>query len=140
MYAPDWRLLTRPAFEAHEEGPCGTSVAEAREALAFWRARLRRLPWYRRGARAEARTMIVRWRRRLWHAQLERWRLVSIAGPALAFAEWLGPTRVVTVRRASRHVLRISAVARMVSLAAATVTVAAVAVLALAVVVLIQLV
>jgi hypothetical protein len=139
MYAPDWRLLTRPAFEAHEEGPSGTSVAEAREALAFWRSRLRRLPWYRRGARAEARTMIVRWRRRLWHAQLERWRLVAIAGPALALAEWLGPTRAVTVRRATGRVLRISAVARMVALAAAAATVAAVAVLALAVVVLIQL-
>ncbi len=140
MYAPDWRLLTRPAFGAEEEAPSGTSVAEAREALHFWRGRLRRLPWYRRGARSEARTMIVRWRRRLWHAQLERWRVVAVAGPVLALAEWLGPTRVVTVRRATGRVLRVSAVARMVALAAAAVTVAAVAVLALAVVVLINLV
>ena len=140
MYAPDWRLLGRPAFDVETEAPCGTSVAEAREALAFGRARLRRLPWYRRASRAEAREMIVRWQRRLLQAQLERRRLASFSAPLLALADWWGPTRAAAVRRATRRALRASPIARMVALAAATVTVAAVAVLALAVVVLIQLV
>ena len=47
MFAPTRHLLPRPAFDVETEAPCGTSVAEAREALAFWRTRLRRLPWYR---------------------------------------------------------------------------------------------
>jgi hypothetical protein len=140
MYAPDWRLLTRPAFDADVEAPCGTSVAEAREALTFWRARLRRLPWYRRAARAEAREMIVRWRRRMLHAQLERWRLAVVAGPLLALADGWGPTRAATVRGATRRVLRVSALARLVALAAVTVTLTAAVVLALAVIALAQLV
>jgi hypothetical protein len=43
MFAPTWRLLLRPAFDVETEAPCGTSVADAREALAFWRGRLKRL-------------------------------------------------------------------------------------------------
>jgi hypothetical protein len=64
------------------------TVAEAEEAVAFWRARLATLPLYRRGARREAREMARRWEERLrearrreslWHAALEalgvdRWR------------------------------------------------------------------
>jgi hypothetical protein len=42
------------------EASCGISVAEAREARAFWRRRLARLPWYRKAARAEARGMVAR--------------------------------------------------------------------------------
>jgi hypothetical protein len=140
MYAPDWRLLTRPAFDADVEAPCGTSVAEAREALAFWRTRLRRLPWYRRSARAEAREMVVRWRRRMLQAQLERWRLAALTGPVLALGEWCSPTRVATARRLTGRILRLSALARLVAVAAVTVTLTAVVVLALAVVALAQLV
>jgi hypothetical protein len=139
MYAPDPRPWLRPAFGAEEEAPCGTSVDEAREALAFWRARLRRLPWYRRAARAEAREMIVRWRSRMLQASLERWRLGALAGPAIALGAWWGPTRSSAVRRASGRLLRTSAVARMIAAAALTVTLAAFAVLALAVVALVQL-
>jgi hypothetical protein len=40
MFAPAWRLLLRPAFDVETEARCGTSVAEAREALVFWRGRL----------------------------------------------------------------------------------------------------
>jgi hypothetical protein len=46
---------------------------EAREALAYWRARRRRLPVYRVAHRREARRMIERWEQRLYAAELERW-------------------------------------------------------------------
>jgi hypothetical protein len=79
MFAPTWRPLPRPAFDVETEAPCGTSVAEAREALAFWRGRRKRRPWYRRAARAEGREMVARWQRRMLQAQLERWQLRSLA-------------------------------------------------------------
>jgi hypothetical protein len=40
------------------------------EALAYWRARLGRLPWYRRRARREASHMILVWERRVLAALL----------------------------------------------------------------------
>jgi hypothetical protein len=137
MFASTWRVLARPAFDVETEAPCGTSVAEAREALAFWRTRLKRLPWYRRAARAEARGMV--WRRRVLQAELERWRLQALAGPLAALIDWWGPSRPLPARRVAKHLLRISALARMLAVAAAAVTVAAVAVLALAVVAIAQL-
>jgi hypothetical protein len=139
MFAPTWRALARPAFDVETEAPCGTSVAEAREALAFWRTRLKRLPWYRRAARAEARGMVGRWRRRVLQAELERWRLHALAGPLGALIDWWEPSRALPARRVAKHLLRISALARMLAVAAAAVTVAAVAVLALAVVAIAQL-
>jgi len=140
MFAPTHRLLPRPAFDVETEAPCGTSVAEAREALAFWRGRLKRLPWYRRAARAEARDMVARWQRRMLQAELERWRLRGLARPLLALTDWWAPTRGLAARRITRHVLRASPVARMVALAAAAVTVTAVALLALVVIAIAQLV
>jgi hypothetical protein len=140
MLATTWRVLARPAFDVETEAPCGTSVAEAREALAFWRTRLRRLPWYRRAARAEAREMVGRWRRRVVQAELERWRLHALAGPLAALIDWWGPSRALPARRVAKSLLRASALARMLAVAAAAVTVAAVAVLALAVVAIAQLV
>jgi hypothetical protein len=140
MLATTWRVLARPAFDVETEAPCGTSVAEAREALAFWRTRLRRLPWYRRAARAEAREMVGRWRRRVLQAELERWRLHALAGPLAALIDWWGPSRALPARRVAKYVLRASALARMLAVAAVAVTVAAVAVLALAVVAIAQLV
>ena len=125
------RQLLRPTFDVDTEAPCGTSVAEAREALAFWRARLQRLPWYRRAARAEARDMVARWQRRMVQAELERWQLRALARPLLAVADWWGPARGPAARRAATRVLRASPLARMVALAATAVTVTAVAVLAL---------
>jgi hypothetical protein len=139
MFAPTWRVLPRPAFDVETEAPCGTSVAEAREALAFWRTRLKRLPWYRRAARAEARAMVVRWQRRAVQAELERWRLHALARPLAAAIDWWGPSRRLPLRRVAKTVLRASALARMLAVAAAAVTVAAVAVLALAVVAIAQL-
>jgi hypothetical protein len=140
MFAPTRRLLPRPAFDVETEAPCGTSVAEAREALAFWRGRLKRLPWYRRGARAEAREMVARWQRRVLQAELERWQLRGLARPVLALIEWWGPTRGLAARRVTKRVLRASPVARMVALAAAAVTVTAAAMLVLVVVAIAQLV
>jgi hypothetical protein len=139
MFASTRRLLPRPAFDVETEAPCGTSVAEAREALAFWRARLKRLPWYRRGARAEARAMAARWQRRMAQAELERWHLRGVAGPLLAAIDWLGPTRRYAARRLTRALFAVPAV-RMVALAAAAVTVTAVAMLVLVVVAIAQLV
>jgi hypothetical protein len=140
MFATTWRLFPRPAFDVETEAPCGTSVAEAREALAFWRGRLKRLPWYRRAARAEAREMAARWQRRMLQAELERWKLRGLAAPLLDLIAWLGPTRGLAARRVTRHVLSASAAARMVVLAAAAVTVTAAAMLALVVVAIAQLV
>ena len=140
MFAPTWRVLPRPAFDVETEAPCGTSVAEAREALAFWRARLRRLPWYRRAARAEARGMVTRWQRRVVQAELERWRLHALARPLAAVVDWWGPGRRLPARRVATSVLRASPLARMLAMAAAAVTAAAVAVLVLAIVAIAQLV
>jgi hypothetical protein len=123
-----------PAFDAETEAPCGTSVAEAREALAFWRRRLRRLPWYRRSARAEAREMAARWQRRVLQAQLERWRLPGLAAPLVALSDWWGPMRGATARRATKRLLRASPVARAVALAAVATLVTATAALTLVVV------
>jgi hypothetical protein len=140
MFAPTRHLLPRPAFDVETEAPCGTSVAEAREALAFWRGRLTRLPWYRRTARAEAREMVARWQRRMVHAQLERWQLRGLAGPLLALIDWWGPTRGVAARRITTRVMPSSPVARLVALAAAAVTVTALAILALVVIAIAQIV
>src|SRR5262249_54958959 len=112
MFAPPAPSLRRPAFDLETEAPCGTSVAEAREALAFWRGRLGRLPWYRRAARAEAREMAARWQRRLVQAPLERWRLHGLGRFATLVVEWWGPMRGRAARRATRHVLRASPLAR----------------------------
>jgi len=134
MFAPIWRLLVRPAFDLETEAPSETSVAEAREALAFWRGRLKRLPWYRRAARAEAREMVARWQRRMLRAELERWQLRALAPPLLALIDWWGPTRVFAARRVTKRALRASPLARIVALAATAVAVTALAMLALVVV------
>ena len=139
MFAPTWRS-PRPAFDTETEAPCGTSVAEAREALAFWRGRLRRLPWYRRNARAEAREMAARWQRRLLQAQLERWQLHGLARPLAPLIDWLLPARDRAARHLAKRLVRASPVARMVALAAAAVTVTAIAMLALVLVAIAQLV
>jgi hypothetical protein len=127
-----------PGFDVKTEATCGTSVEEAREALAFWRRRLRRLPWYRRAARAEAREMAARWQRRLVQAQLERWRLPGLAGPLLAVSDWWGPTRSAAARRATKRLLRASPVARTLALAAAVTLATAVAAFALVVIAIAQ--
>jgi hypothetical protein len=54
-------------------------VDEAREAHAYWARRAEALPWYRLGARREARELASRCRARLVRAQLESWRLGALA-------------------------------------------------------------
>jgi hypothetical protein len=67
-----------PAFRSHlpfglASAQRSEEIAEAREALDYWRRREETLPWRRRAARAEARSMTARWRERLISAHLERW-------------------------------------------------------------------
>jgi hypothetical protein len=141
MSASTWRVLTGPAFDTEAEASCGTSVAEAREALGFWRARHARLPWYRRAARAEALEMAARWQARLVHAELERWRVPFLTRTALAVLSWWGPYRGRPVRRAAKVTVlatRVSVTARVIALAAAAVAVAAIAMTALVAVLLVQ--
>jgi len=141
MSASTWRVLTGPAFDTEAEASCGTSVAEAREALGFWRARHARLPWYRRAARAEALEMAARWQARLVHAELERWRVPFLTRTALAVLAWWGPYRGRPVRRAAKVTVlatRVSVTARVIALAAAAVAVAALAVTLLVAVLLVQ--
>jgi transposase len=105
MSAPAWRLFLRPAFDVETEASCGISVVDAREALAFWRRRLARLPWYRAAARAEAREMVARWRRRVVQAELERWRLRGLARFLLPVIDRCGPRRGIPARRVARFML-----------------------------------
>jgi hypothetical protein len=58
MFALLALLVAGPAPRGGTEDRSGPSVADAREALAFWRGRLSRLAWHRRAARREARTMV----------------------------------------------------------------------------------
>ena len=106
----------------------------------FRARRLRRLSWYRRTARTEAREMVARGQRRMLQAELERWRLHGVARPLIALIDGWGSTRGLAARRAAKRVLRAAPVARMAALAAAAVTVTAVATLALAVLAIAQLV
>ena len=84
--------------------------------------------------------MVARWQRRIVQAELERWRLHALARPLAVMIDWWGPSGRLATRRVAKSVLRASALARMLAVAAAAVTVAAVAVLALAVVAIAQLV
>jgi len=92
------------------ETACGTSVAEAREALAYWRGRLARLPWHRRAARAEAREMAARWQQRLVTAHLERWRLSALTGLVAVLAN-AHTTRLNAFRNSTCNCARRRAVA-----------------------------
>jgi hypothetical protein len=139
MSTSTWRLLLRPAFGAETEAPCGTSVAEAREALAFWRGRLARLPWYRRSARAEAREMAARWQRRVIEAELERWRLGVVSRWLLPVVARWAP-RGISAAHLARVALRRTTVGRLLAVTATATLVAAVALAALAAVAIAQLV
>jgi hypothetical protein len=73
--------------------PTDTTLADAREAFAYWRARRWQLAWHRRAARREARTMAARWRARLLRAHLERLGLVTIAAAMEPLLGVLGRSR-----------------------------------------------
>ena len=65
------------AQQAHDENVrealCAPTPADARESLAYWRARLDGLPRRQRAARREARAMVAAWEQRVRDAELERW-------------------------------------------------------------------
>src|SRR4051794_20467367 len=93
----DVRLL----FGSPHRAGHADEIAEAREALAFWSARSRKLAWHRRAARREAREMALRWRGRLVVAHLERW---GLGGPVAVAAvqplvRTVGPGFVTRVMR-----------------------------------------
>jgi hypothetical protein len=117
-----------PLVSTDTETACGTSVDEAKEALAFWRGRLNRLPWHRRAARAEAREMAARWQQRLVAAQLERWRLSALTGVVVPAVAWWGVSRATRTRRVAAlavPIVRRTPIGRMVMAAAAAIIVAA---------------
>jgi hypothetical protein len=133
MSAPTWRLFLRPAFDVETEASCGISVAEAREALTFWRRRLARLPWYRAAARAEATEMVARWQWRVVRAELERWRLGGLTRFLLPVIDWCGPRRGIPARRVAGLVLlaaRATGVGRLLAVVAAAAALSAAAVVA----------
>lgn len=70
-----------------------TTLADAREAYAYWRARRSHLAWHRRTARREARTMAARWRARLVRAHLERFGLGTTTVLVEALIVFLGRSR-----------------------------------------------
>ena len=103
------------------ETACGTSVAEAREALAYWRGRLARLPW----------------QQRLVTAHLERWRLSALTGLVAPLMAWWGVSRVTRTRRIAAlalPVVRRTAIGQMLMAAAAALTLFAIAATVLVVV------
>jgi hypothetical protein len=140
MRIPSSRWFAGPAFDTDTEAPCGTSVAQAREALSYWRGRLGRLPWYRRSARAEAREMARRWQRRLLQAHLERWRLGAFSSHAMRVADrWTPGGASRSALRLTVLVVRATTVGRLLAALAFTTLLCAVTLTVLAAVVLGQL-
>ena len=67
-------------------------LREGNEALAYWRRRRRRLPWYRVAARREATRMTVAWERRVTSALIRQRGLPATArlqAAHLLAATWL---------------------------------------------------
>ncbi len=93
-YAPDDELLA--------ETLRGPSAADAARSLAYWRARLERLPRHRVGARREARAMVVTWEDRVRRAEIERYGGGPLARLLAAVAVLRGERPGAVVRRAAR--------------------------------------
>jgi hypothetical protein len=76
-YDPSMPLLQRVSslFDRLDDRSADETLADAREALAYWRRREAGLAWHQRAARAEARDHIARWHEHVERAQLERWGL-----------------------------------------------------------------
>lgn len=122
------------ALESEIAAITRTPVAEARDALRYWRTRGSRLPWYRWEARREAGAMASRWRERLLRARLERWGLQALA-PALTP---LARARGNLARSAVRWLVRPQGLARRAILFAAATVLGAFAALVLLVVLAVQ--
>jgi hypothetical protein len=111
--------------------PAGASVAEAREALAYWSQCASQLPWHRRAARREARVMVARWRARLICAHLERWGLGFVAVALAPLLHAFERPRAAHVRRLAVLVLWRTPLGRRALVAVAALVTAAVASVAL---------
>lgn len=96
--APDPDLLLADALR-------GPSPQDAASSLAFWRARLERLPVRRVAARREARAMVLAWEERLRRAELERHGGGLIGRLAAGAAVLRGERPGALVRRAALAVL-----------------------------------
>src|SRR4051794_32057267 len=86
-------LLAGRASSADMKFSSGASIAQAREALAFWRSRLSQLSWHRRAARREARTRVSRARVGLIRAHLQERQLGHFAAALQPLVVALGRTR-----------------------------------------------
>jgi hypothetical protein len=79
------------------------SLEDARESLAYWERRARRLPRYALRKRREARAMAVRWRARVAEAERARYGRGVVGALMLLAAEGRLPE---PVRHAGRGMLR----------------------------------
>jgi hypothetical protein len=120
-----------PRSVAEPQPSGGASLAEAREALAFWSARASRLPWHRRGARREAQLMVARSRARLIGAQLERRGLGPLALALAPLLQTLARSRKAHLRGLLLLFLRRTPQGRALLVGAAAVVAASLAGLAL---------
>jgi hypothetical protein len=97
-----------PAMSAHAhdddvlEALRAPSPVDAQESLHYWRARLDGLPRHRRGARREARAMVVAWEERVRRAEVERWGGGWIGRAAGGVAVLRGMGAAAAVRRVVR--------------------------------------
>jgi hypothetical protein len=74
IYHRHMPAMSAPAHDDDvHEALRGPSPVDAQESLHYWRARLDGLPRHRRGARREARAMVVAWEERVRRAEVERW-------------------------------------------------------------------
>lgn len=102
-------LSTDDALLAQLQAP--PDLSEGTEALAYWRGRRERLPWYRVAARREAARMTVVWERRV--------RAALIQQRGLSVGMRLQAVRVISAvwfRRSTRRLFRTVAVLSVVAL------------------------
>ena len=105
-----------PAFAAD------LSLEDARESLAYWEARARRLPRWAIRRRREARAMAARWHARVGEAERARYGRGLLGAVLLLAAEGRLPE---PARQVGRRVLRRTAQAALLVAAALTVIVVA---------------
>ena len=110
--------------------PDDDHLEEARESLAYWEDRARRLPVHNLRGRREAREMAARWRDRVCEAERRQYGAGILGALVLLVAERRLPTEA---RYASRRVARVASRVALAAFAllAAVVVVAGVAIVEL---------
>jgi hypothetical protein len=96
------RATLAPEDKLLADGLRGPSPADAARSLAYWRARLERLPRRRVAARREARAMIVTWEERVRRAEIERYGGGPLGRMLAAVAVVRGERPGAVVRRTAR--------------------------------------